>query len=279
MYLLDDHEVVRRGLRQLLESNGLAVAGESASALEAARRIPVLAPDLVILDDEVPDGSGADVCRAVAAAVPTIRCLLMTEAVDEAECLIDSILAGAWGCLSKRDDSMEQFRLIRRALDGYTAYSRSFRPALRDRWASPVRPGPSGLRLLTRQEMNAAIRLGKGMTNRQIAKEMFLAEKTVKNMVSSMLAKLGVSRRSRAGVLVSAAALRQSEDASDGRYRFSVFPDLAAEVSAALLSCTSEARTTPPTDDERARDALRLFDALAAARTGSTVFRTERSPA
>jgi len=120
VYLLDDHELVRRGLRQLLETNGLSIAGESGSAREAIRRIPALRPELVILDDDLPDGSGADVCRAIAVAEPGIRCVLMTGDGDE-PVLIDSILAGAWGCLSKEDESGEQLRLIRRALAGYTA--------------------------------------------------------------------------------------------------------------------------------------------------------------
>ena len=138
MYLLDDHEVVRRGLRQLLESDGLSIAGESGSAREAVRRIPALRPALVILDDDLPDGSGADVCRAIAAADPSIRCVLMTGEADEAV-LIDSILAGAWGCLSKQDDSSEQLRLIRRALAGHTAYSGRFQAART--WPRPPGPG------------------------------------------------------------------------------------------------------------------------------------------
>ena len=137
VYLLDDHEVVRRGLRQLIESNGLSIAGESGSAREAVRRIPALGPELVILDDDLPDGSGADVCHASAAADPGIRCVLMTADTDETV-LIDSILAGARG----------PFSLL----------------------------GPQGLDesllSLSRQEMTAAIGLGKGLSNRQISQEM-----------------------------------------------------------------------------------------------------------
>ena len=162
MYLLDDHEVVRRGLRHLLESDGLSIAGESWSAREALRRIPALRPDLVILDDDLPDGSGAEVCRALAAAGSTTRCVLMTGDADEAV-LIDAILAGAWGCLSKQDDSSEQLRLIRRALAGHTAYSGRFQPALLAPFPrlGPKRPEERLLKL-TRQEMNAATGLGNG---------------------------------------------------------------------------------------------------------------------
>ena len=111
VYLLDDHEVVRRGLGQLLGSDGLRIAGESGSARVAVRRTPALRPALVIVDDDLPDGSGAEVCRAIAAADPIIRCVLMTDDSDEAV-LVDAILAGAWGCLSKQDGGSEQLRLI-----------------------------------------------------------------------------------------------------------------------------------------------------------------------
>lgn len=266
VYVLDDEEVVRRGLRRLLESHGFRIVGESGSACEAVRRIPALRPDLVILDDDLPDGSGAEVCHAVAAADSSIRCVLMTGEIDETV-LIDSILAGAWGCLSQQDDNSEQLRLIRRALGGDTAYSRRFQAGIR----CPV-PGPGmnrpdeGLLRLSRQELNVAVGLGKGMTNRQISQEMSLAEKTIKNLVSSALMKLGLARRTQAAVLVTR-TLRQSEDPSHGNYRLSRFPELIAEVTAALLNCTSEAGTVPLTAGMRAAGALRLADALAAIRT------------
>lgn len=179
VYVVDDHEVIRRGLRQLLEGVGFTMVGESGSSREAVRRIPALRPDLVILDDHFPDGSGAGVCRAVVAADPSSRCLLLTADSDEAA-LVDSILAGAWGCLSKQDCGGEQLRLIRRALAGHTAYSRRFQPAL----LAPA-PGPQdrpGERLLglSGQELRVVIGPGKGLSNRQISQDMVLAEKTVK---------------------------------------------------------------------------------------------------
>ncbi|BCW66829.1 hypothetical protein NicSoilB4_15920 [Arthrobacter sp. NicSoilB4] len=271
VYLVDDHEVIRRGLRQLIESDGLCIAGESGAAREAVRRIPALRPELVILDDDLPDGSGADVCRAIAAADPGIRCVLMTGDSDEAV-LIDSILAGAWGCLSKQDDSSEQLRLIRRALAGHTAYSGWFHPVL-------LAPCPllgharadDRLLSLSRQEMTAAIGMGRGLSNRQISQEMFLAEKTVKNMVSSILMKLGMTRRTEVAVLVTT-TLNHPEHPDDNGYRSSRFPNLIPEVTAALLNCTSETRTMP-TVEEQAGDADRLADALTATRTGLTVTR------
>ena len=266
VYLLDDHEVVRRGLRHLLESEGLSIAGESGSAHRAFRRIPALRPELVILDDDLPDGSGADVCRAIAAADPTIRCLLMTGDANEAV-LIDSILAGAWGCLSKQDGSCEQLRLIRRALAGHTAYSGRFRTALVTPLVGPATQSlDRRLLTLTRQEMNTAIRLGRGLTNRQISQEMSLAEKTVKNLTSTILRKLGMASRTQAAVFITR-ALNSSDDPADGGYRFSPSPALIAEVTAALLTCTSESCTVPPTDEVRARDVRRLTDALTATRT------------
>jgi len=267
VYLLDDHEVVRLGLRRLLESDGLVIAGESGSAREAVRRIPALRPDLAILDDDLTDGSGVEVCRAMAAAGPTTRCVLMTGDADEAV-LIDAILAGAWGCLSKRDSCSEQLRLVRRALDGYTAYSGRFRAALLApaHHSGPIRP-EERLLTLTRQEMHVAAGLGKGLTNRQISEEMSLSEKTVKNMVSSLLTKLGMERRTQAAVFI-ARTLNHPEDRADGDYWISPFPDLVADVQTALLNCARETGTLPPTDAGRAADALRLADALAAARTG-----------
>ena len=264
VYLLDDHEVVRRGLRQLLESNGLSIAGESGYASKARRQILALRPELVIVDDVLKDGSGAGVCRDIAAADPGIRCVMITGEDDEAV-LIDSVLAGAWGCLSKQDDSSELLRLVRRALAGHTAYSGRFRPALA---APSARRGPQRpdelLLSLTRQEMNVAIGLAKGMTNGQISREMFVAEKTVKNLASSVLRKLGTARRAEAAVFITK-ALNSSEERS---YRSSPFPDLIAEVTAALLNCISESATAPPTNEERAREVRRLANALAAIRSG-----------
>lgn len=127
--MLDDQEVVRRGLHHLIVSAGLVVAAESGSAREASRRIPALRPVMAVLDDDLPDGSGVDVCRAVAAADPPIRCVLRTGDDDESV-LIESVLAGAWGCLSKLDDSGEQLSLVRRVLAGQTAYSSRFLPGL-----------------------------------------------------------------------------------------------------------------------------------------------------
>jgi two-component system response regulator DevR len=268
VYLLDDNEVPRRGLRRMLEPEGFSIIGESGSAREAARDIPALRPDLAILDDDFPDGSGAAVCRAVAKADLSIRCVLMTGESSETA-LIESILAGAWGCLSKHDDSSGQLRLTRRVLRGYTAYSRRFLPPPR----LPSSPG-RGLEhpkdkfvSLSRQEMRAAAGVGRGLSNHQISQEMALAEKTVKNLLSSVISKLGTAPSTQAAVLVTT-ALDQSDDGPDGPDSSGQCPALVAKVGAALLDCTTEADASPPTDAIRAGDAARLADALATARTG-----------
>lgn len=188
----------------------------------------------------------------------------MTAAADEAV-LIESIMSGAWGCLSKKDDNAEQLRLISRALDGYTAFSGVFQPALRAPNLLIVEPDrEEKLGMLTRQEAVAAAALGRGLSNRQISHRMFLSEKTVKNMISSILAKLGMERRSQVAVHVVNALNRHSE--TDGDYRSSRFPDLVAEVTDALLVCTSDVSPVLPTEAVRKDNAGRLAGALAATR-------------
>ena len=241
-----------------------ASPGSQGSVREAVLQIRALRPELAILDEDLTDGSGAEVCRAIAAADPAIRCVLMTGDSDEAV-LIDSVLAGAWGCLSKQDDSSELLRLIRRALTGHTAYSGRFRPAL---VAPLVRRGPQRaderLGTLTRQEMNAAIGLAKGLTNRQISQEMFLAEKTVKTLTSTVLRKLGMARRN------TGRGVHHQGAESFGRPFIPVKPvpgsDRGGHCSTDDLHQRVPHRATHRRT--RATDARRLADALTATRTG-----------
>jgi two-component system response regulator DevR len=278
VYVLDDHEVVRKGLHHLIKSGGLSIAGESGSAREATRRVPALRPELVIIDDDLPDGSGTDVCRAIAVASPRTRCVLITGESDETV-LIDSILAGAAGCLSKQDDNSEQLRLIRRALAGHTAFSARFHTALVTPLSPPGPQRPEELLLrLTPQEMNAAIGIGRGLSNREISQEMFLAEKTVKNLVSTILMKLGMAHRTQVAVLVST-TLSHPEDSDAAGYRSSRYPDLVAGVRAALLDCTSESRPLMPADEARATAAEQLAAALTAAHIGMAVTRPQAKSA
>ena len=257
-------ELVRRGLRRLLEVNGFSLAGESASAHQAARRIPAVRPDLAIIDDDLPDGSGAGLCRTIAAADANIRCVLMTGETDESV-LIGAILAGAWGCLSQQDDNEEQLRLIRRAIQGYTAYSRRFQNGILAPIQADGTNGPDArLGMLSKQEMKVAGGVARGLTNGQIGQEMFLAEKTVKNMVSSVLMKFDMSRRTEVAVFVSGELEHTGDLAQE--YRRSRDTDLIAEVTAALVICTSEAGSVPPSNRMLLLDAMRLADSLAATR-------------
>ena len=265
VYVVTGEDLVGRGLRGLLELNGFSVVGASWSVRQAARRIPALRPDLVIIDDDLPDGSGAGLCRTITAADATIRCVLMTGETDEAV-LIGAILAGAWGCLSQQDDNEEQLRLIRRAMHGYTAYSRRFHMGILAPIQADGTNGPDGrLGMLSKQEMTVAAGVARGLSNGQIGQEMFLAETTVKNMVSSVLMKFHRARRTEVAVFVSGALEHTGDLAQE--YRRSPNTDLIAQVTAALAICTSEAGSVPPSNGMLLLDAMRLADALAVTRT------------
>jgi DNA-binding NarL/FixJ family response regulator len=200
VYLLDDHELVRRGIRDLLEHDGdIEVVGESGSATEAVRRIPALRPDVAVLDGRLPDGSGIDVCRDVRSADPSIRALILTSYEDD-EALFAAIMAGAAGYLIKQIRGNDLVDTVRRVADGQSLLD----PAVTQRVLERIRNGPDQpkeLRNLTDQERRILQHIAEGLTNREIAAQMYLAEKTVKNYVSSLLAKLGLERRTQAAVL------------------------------------------------------------------------------
>ena len=202
VYLLDDHEIVRRGLRDLLESEGdIVVVGDSGSAAEAQRRIPALRPHVAVLDARLPDGNGIDVCRAIRSVDPTIQALILTS-YDDDEALFASIMAGAAGYILKQVGGNDLVGAIRRVASGQSMLD----PAVTARVLERVRmgtKGPDELSGLTEQERHVLELIAEGMTNRQISEQMFLAEKTVKNYVSSILAKLGLERRTQAAVLAS----------------------------------------------------------------------------
>jgi two-component system, NarL family, response regulator DevR len=199
VYLLDDHEVVRRGLRELLEVEpDIEVVGESGSAAEAARRIPALRPDVAVLDGRLPDGSGIDVCRDVRSIDPTVHALILTS-YDEDAALFAAIMAGASGYVLKDIRGTDLVDAIRRVAAGQSLLD----PAVTARVLERLRSGPEQdprLAGLTDQERKILDHIAEGKTNRQIGEEMFLAEKTVKNYVSSLLAKLGMQRRTQAAV-------------------------------------------------------------------------------
>ncbi len=202
VFLLDDHEVVRQGLRTLLESDGdIEVVGESGLASEAASRIPALRPDVAVLDARLPDGSGIEVCRLVRAVDPTIRALILTS-YDDDEALFAAIMAGASGYILKEVTAQDLLGAVRHVAAGHSLID----PLLTERVLDRVRNGPETapeLANLTEQELRLLELIAEGLTNRQIGERMYLAEKTVKNYVSTLLGKLGLERRTQAAVLAS----------------------------------------------------------------------------
>jgi two-component system response regulator DevR len=199
VFLLDDHEVVRRGLKDLLEADGdIVVVGESGLAQEASRRIPALRPHVAVLDGRLPDGSGIDVCREIRSAHPEIAALILTS-YDDDEALFSAIMAGAAGYVLKQIRGNDLVDAVRRVAAGQSLLD----PAVTARVLDRLRAGPEedkALAPLTDQERRILELIGEGLTNRQIAERMFLAEKTVKNYVSSLLGKLGMERRTQAAV-------------------------------------------------------------------------------
>jgi DNA-binding NarL/FixJ family response regulator len=199
VYLLDDHEIVRRGIKELLESEGdIVVVGESGLAEEATRRIPALRPHVAILDGRLPDGSGIDVCRDVRSQDPSIAALILTS-YDDDEALFSAIMAGAAGYILKQVHGNDLVNTVRRVAAGQSMLDPAVTAQVLDRLRSGPKVDPS-LEQLTSQELRILELIGEGMTNRQIAGTLFLAEKTVKNYVSSMLAKLGLESRTQAAI-------------------------------------------------------------------------------
>ncbi len=212
VFLVDDHEVVRRGVVELIEvEQDLTVIGQAACASEALARVPALRPDIAILDMRLPDGNGVELCRDLRSKMPELNCLMLTSYTDE-QAMIDAILAGAGGYVIKDIKGMELVEAIRTVGAGKSLLDNRAAAALMNRLrASVKKPGP--LAGLSEQERSLLDLLGEGLTNRQIAERMFLAEKTVKNYVSRLLAKLGMERRTQAAVL--AAELRDRAQRRD----------------------------------------------------------------
>jgi two-component system response regulator DevR len=199
VFLLDDHEVVRRGIRELLEAGGdIEVVGESGLAEEARRRIPALRPHVAVLDGRLPDGSGIDVCRDIRSSHPEIAALILTS-YDDDEALFAAIMAGASGYVLKQIRGTDLVDAVRRVADGQSLLD----PGVTAQVLERLRRGPAEhteLAGLTDKELQILELIGQGMTNRQIGEEVYLAEKTVKNYVSSILSKLELERRTQAAV-------------------------------------------------------------------------------
>lgn len=199
VFLLDDHEIVRRGIAHLLgEELDIVVVGEAASAAEAMARLPASRPDVAVLDARLPDGSGIDVCRDIRSEMPEIRCLILTS-YDDDDALFAAVMAGAAGYLLKQVRSASFVDAVRQVAAGKSLLD----PSVTERLLVRLRDGKplnSRMASLTDREREILALIADGMTNRQIGDALFLAEKTVKNYVSGLLAKLGMQRRTQAAV-------------------------------------------------------------------------------
>lgn len=197
VFLVDDHEVVRRGLADLLGlEEDMEVVGEASNKEDALHRIPAARPNVAVLDVRLPDGSGVEVCRDIRASMPDVHCLMLTSYADD-EALFDAILAGASGYVLKEIRGNDLVDAVRQVAAGKSLLD----PVATQRVLERLRDGEKhddGLNGLTEQERKILNLIGEGMTNRQIGEELHLAEKTVKNYVSSLLAKLGMERRTQA---------------------------------------------------------------------------------
>ena len=200
VFLLDDHEVVRRGVTDVLESDsGITVIGEAKNAAEALARVPALRPDVAVLDVRLPDGDGVTVCRELRSRMPGLACLMLTS-FDDDDALLDAIMAGAAGYVLKQIKGSDLVSAVRTVAEGGSLLDPAATTAVLERMRRAAEPaGP--LAKLSDQERIVLELIGEGLTNRQIGERMFLAEKTVKNYVSHLLAKLGLERRTQAAVL------------------------------------------------------------------------------
>lgn len=200
VFLLDDHEIVRDGIRGLLERAGFQVVGEAGSAAQALRRVLAVRPRVAVLDIELRDGDGVTVCRDIRAALPDTAVIMLTSHDDD-EALFASIMAGAAGYVLKQVRGQDLVEGIKRVAGGQSLLDPSVTSAVLER----LRRGPQQderLAVLTDQERRVLELIADGMTNRQIGNDMHLAEKTIKNYVSSLLAKLGLASRTQAAVFV-----------------------------------------------------------------------------
>ncbi|MBQ0827595.1 response regulator [Streptomyces tagetis] len=202
VFLLDDHEVVRRGVHELLAGEpDIEVVGEAGTAADALARIPAARPDVAVLDVRLPDGSGVEVCREIRSGDESVRCLMLTSFSDD-EALFDAIMAGAAGYVLKDIRGTELLSAVRDVAAGRSLLDPSATARVLRRLREGERRGDDRLARLTGQERRILELIGEGLTNRAIGERLHLAEKTIKNYVSSLLAKLGMQRRSQAAAFV-----------------------------------------------------------------------------
>ncbi|WP_265522275.1 response regulator transcription factor [Oerskovia flava] len=201
VFLLDDHEVVRRGVAALLEASGdIEVVGEAGTAQSALGRIKAVRPDVAILDVRLPDGSGVEVCREIRSELPDVACLMLTSFADD-EALFQAVLAGAAGYVLKQIHGSDLVGAVRTVAGGGSLLDPASTARVLERMRNAATEQPDRLEGLSPQERQIVGLIGEGLTNRQIGERLFLAEKTVKNYVSHVLATLGLQRRTQVAVL------------------------------------------------------------------------------
>ena len=199
VFLVDDHEVVRRGVAEVLEDDpGITVAGEAGSVAEALARVPAVRPDILVVDMRLPDGDGATLFRDLMVRMPELRCLVLTS-YSEQDALDAAVRAGAAGFLLKQVRGPALVSAVRRVAGGGTLWDDVAPSVVRS--GPPLGARPDRTSSLTEQERTVLQLIGEGLTNRQIGVRMGLAEKTVKNYTSHLLAKLGLERRTQAAIL------------------------------------------------------------------------------
>ncbi|WP_137991147.1 response regulator [Streptomyces vilmorinianum] len=214
VFLVDDHEVVRRGVHDLIDDEpDMLVVGEASTAEQALARGPALRPDVAVLDVRLPDGDGISVCRELRSRMPELVCLMLTSFDDE-DALLDAIMAGASGYVLKQIKGSDLVSAVRTVATGQSmldpATTARLMHSLRDpEVAKP--PEDQRLAALSERERSVLDLIGEGLTNRQIAKQLYLSEKTVKNHISRLLGKLGVERRVQAAVIAAQAHEHDSE--------------------------------------------------------------------
>ncbi|MCZ7414940.1 MULTISPECIES: response regulator [unclassified Streptomyces] len=214
VFLLDDHEVVRRGVHDMLDDEpDITVVGEAATVEQALARVPALRPHVAVLDVRLPDGDGVTVCRELRSRMPELACLMLTSFDDE-EALLDSVMAGAAGYVLKQIHGSDLVSAVRTIARGQSMLdpSAAARLMARLRQDQEPNPEPEALPGLTDRERDILDLIGEGLTNRQIGQRLYLAEKTVKNHISRLLAKLGVERRVQAAVIATRARDRLRQE-------------------------------------------------------------------
>jgi two-component system, NarL family, response regulator DevR len=202
VFLLDDHDIVRKGVRALLEADGdIEIVGEASTVADARRLVPVLAPRVLVLDDELPDGSGLDLCRALQLLAPETRVVVLSSRETQ-EAVVEAMQAGAVGYLLKQVEGTSLLSAVRTIGSGGSVVDPVLARRMVD-WIEQPTAEPAALGGLTDQQLRILSLLAQGLTNREIGARLYLAEKTVKNHVTRILAKLGVQRRTQAALLAS----------------------------------------------------------------------------